>query len=30
MRQIDAQLQALQPGLGGKNYDGERKMLHGI
>ena len=28
MRQIDAQLQALQPGWGEKDYDGERKMLY--
>ena len=28
MRQIDAQWQALQPGLGKKNHNGERKMLY--
>ena len=28
MRQIDAQLQALQPGWGEEDYDGERKMLY--
>ena len=28
MRQIDAQLQALQPDWGEKDYDGERKMLY--
>ena len=28
VRQIDAQWQALQPGLGRKNHNGERKMLH--
>ena len=28
IRQIDAQLQALQPGWGEKDYDGERKMLY--
>ena len=28
MRQIDAQLQALQPNWGRKDYDGERKMLY--
>ena len=30
MRQIDAQWQALQPGLGRKNHNGERKMLHEV
>ena len=30
MRQIDAQLKALQPGWGRKNYNGERKMLYEI
>ena len=30
MRQIDAQLQALQSVLGGKNYDGEREMLYDL
>ena len=28
MRQIDAQWQALQPGLGKKNHNGERKILY--
>ena len=30
MRQIDAQWQALQPGLGKKNHNGERKMLYEV
>ena len=30
MRQIEAQLQGLQPGWGEKDYDGERKMLYEV
>ena len=30
MRQIDAQWQALQPGLGKKSHNGERKMLYEV
>ena len=30
VRQIDAQWQALQPGLGRKNHNGERKMLYEV
>ena len=30
VRQIDAQLPGLQPGLGRKNHNGERKMLYDL